>query len=68
MIKCLAGSLKAALSIALVASAGSVFAFDNVASLIGGDTSSGDQATVALDGAVSNAFSYQKPLSGAATA
>jgi hypothetical protein len=68
MIKCLAGSLKAALSIALVAGAGSVFALDNVSSLIGGDTSSGDQATVALDGSVSNAFSYQQQVSGPATA
>ena len=68
MIKCLAGSLRAALSFALIASAGYVVADDNVASLVGGDTTSGDQATVALDGSVPSAFSYVRPVSGAATA
>ncbi|HET9033907.1 MAG TPA: hypothetical protein VFN25_13515 [Dokdonella sp.] len=68
MIKCLAGSLKAALSLALLAGAGSVLAIDNVATLVGGDTASGDQATVALDSTVPGAFSYQRPPSGVATA
>ncbi len=60
------GSLRAALSIALLAGAGSAFAVDNVATLVGGDSVSGDQATVALDGAVANAFSYVRPGSGPA--
>ncbi|MBL0162906.1 MAG: hypothetical protein IPP82_04415 [Xanthomonadales bacterium] len=58
------GSLRAALSIALLAGAGSAFAVDNVATLVGGDLISGDQATVALDGAVANAFSYSNSGSG----
>lgn len=68
MIKCLAGSLRAALSVALLAGAGSALAVDNVAALVGGDTASGDQATVALDSAVPDAFSYQRPAIGPATA
>ncbi len=67
MNKHFAGSLRAALSIALLAGVGSVFAEDNVATLVGGDAVSGDQATVALDGAVANAFSYSNAGSGAAT-
>ncbi len=67
MIKCLAGSLRAALSVALLAGAGSALAADNVAALIGGDNTSGDQATVALDSTVPNAFSYQRPAVGAST-
>lgn len=68
MNKRLAGSLCAALSLTLLAGAGSVFAIDNVATLVGGDSVSGDQATVALDGAVANAFSYANAGSGARTA
>ena len=68
MSKRLVGSLRAALSITLLAGAGSVFAVDNVATLVGGDATSGDQATVALDGAVANAFSYSNPGAGAANA
>lgn len=59
-----AGSLGAALSIALLAGAGSAFAADNVSTLIGGDAVSGDQATVALDSAVTNAFTYSNFGSG----
>lgn len=65
MSKHLDCSLRAALSIALLAGAGSVFAVDNVATLVGGDVVSGDQATVALDSAVASAFSYSN---GSATA
>lgn len=61
-------SLRAALSVALLAGAGSVMAVDNVATLVGGDEVSGDQATVALDGAVANAFSYSNPGIGSNTA
>lgn len=68
MIKCLAGSLKAALSMVLLAGASSALAADQVATLIGGDTTSGDQATVALDSSVPGAFTYQRPSSGPATA
>jgi hypothetical protein len=72
MIKCLVGSLRAALSVLLVTGAASAFAGgtspDNVSALVGGDTVSGDQATVALDSDVPNAFSYARPLSGPATA
>ena len=58
MSKCRVGSLRAALSLVLLAGAGSVLAADNVATLIGGDLVSGDQATVALDSTITNAFSY----------
>jgi hypothetical protein len=71
MIKCLVGSLRAALSVVLVAGAASAFAgtaTDNVSTLVGGDIVSGDQATVALDAEVPNAFSYVRPPSGPATA
>ncbi|MFA7320334.1 MAG: hypothetical protein WC000_02595 [Dokdonella sp.] len=59
-----ASSLGAALSIALLAAAGPAFAIDNVSTLVGGDVVSGDQATIALDGAVANAFSFSNPGSG----
>ncbi len=62
--KCDVGSLGAALSIALLAATGSAFAIDNVSTLVGGDVISGDQATVALDGAVANAFSFSSSGSG----
>jgi hypothetical protein len=72
MIKCLVGSLRAALSFVLVAGAASALAGgttpDNVSALVGGDIASGDQATVALDAEVPNAFSYVRPASGPATA
>ena len=61
-------SLRAALFVALLASAGSALAVDNVAALVGGDTVSGDQATVALDAAVPNAFSYASPVVGQSNA
>lgn len=63
----LAGSLRAALSIALLAGA-SVASADNTAALIGGDIVSGDQATVALDSNVPSAFTFQKPSVGPSTA
>ena len=69
MIKCLPGSLRAALSVALVAGAASASAGstgNNVAALVGGDVASGDQATVSLDASIPGAFEYQKPASGPA--
>ena len=68
MSKHLLSSLRVALSIALFVGGGSVFAVDNVATLIGGDVVSGDQATVALDSTVPNAFSYAGALNGQSTA
>jgi hypothetical protein len=71
MIKCLVASLRAALSVVLVAGAASAFAGStpaSVSALVGGDTASGDQATLALDAEVPNAFSYVRPPTGAATA
>ncbi|MGB0133636.1 hypothetical protein [Dokdonella sp.] len=63
----LVGSLRAALSLALLAGAGAVSA-DNTAALIGGDEVSGDQATVALDSNVPSAFTFEKPAVGPSTA
>lgn len=67
MIKRLIGSSKAALTLALIAGASSASA-DNIAALIGGDTASGDQATVALDASNAGAFAFARPASGPATA
>lgn len=67
MIKCLIGSSKAALTVALIAGAASASA-DNIAALVGGDVESGDQATVALDASNAGAFAFSLPASGPATA
>ena len=67
MIKRLVGSPKAALSLALIAGAGSASA-DNVAALVGGDTASGDQATLALDASNPGALAVTRPGSGPTTA
>ncbi|MEZ5461043.1 hypothetical protein [Dokdonella sp.] len=67
MNKNLAPSLRAALSLALIAGSGAVLA-DGTSALIGGDLVSGDQATVELDANVSSAFSFQKPTVGPSTA
>ncbi|MCB1570829.1 MAG: hypothetical protein KDI72_07280 [Xanthomonadales bacterium] len=70
-MKCLLGSLRAAISVALVAGAATAMAGspgNNVAALVGGDLASGDQATLALDASIASAFSYTKPVSGPATA
>ncbi|MGB0135381.1 hypothetical protein [Dokdonella sp.] len=63
----LAGSLRAALSLALVAASGAVMA-QGTSALIGGDLVSGDQATVKLDATVPSSFQFVKPASGASTA
>ena len=63
----LAGSLRASLSLALVAASGAVFA-DGTSALIGGDHVSGDQATVELDATVPSSFTFSKPAFGASTA
>ena len=66
MSKVFNSGLRAALSLALVSGAGSALA--DVSALVGGDTASGDQATVALDSAVPNAFSYMRPVFGQSNA
>lgn len=63
----LAGSLRAAFSLALVAASGTVFA-DGTSALIGGDLVSGDQATVELDATVAGPFAFSKPAVGPSTA
>ncbi|WP_139225000.1 hypothetical protein [Dokdonella immobilis] len=70
-MKCLLGSLRAALSAALIAGAVTATAGapgGNVAALVGGDLQSGDQATVGLDASIAGAFAYTKQFSGPATA
>ena len=57
------GSLRAALSLALLAGSVSAQA-NNVAALVGGDLVSGDQATMALDASIPAAFSLEKPTAG----
>jgi hypothetical protein len=70
-MKCPIGSLRAALSVALVAGAATALAGttnDNVAARVGGDLQTGNQATVGLDASIPGAFRYAKPASGPSTA
>lgn len=62
-----ASSLKAAVALSILAFAANP-ALAEVSALIGGDTVTGDQATIALDVAVPEAFSYSKPATGNAVA
>jgi len=63
----LVASLRAALSLALLAGTGAVYA-EPTEALIGGNLVSGDQATVALDATNPSAFSVSKPAVGPSTA
>lgn len=63
----LAGSLRAAFSLACVAASGAVFA-EGTSAVIGGNVAAGDQATVELDVSVPSSFRFEKPTIGASTA
>lgn len=58
-------SRKAAIALSVFAFAANP-AIAEVSALVGGDTVTGDQATIALDVAVPQAFSYSRPVTGGA--